>query len=163
MSDDPEQQAETIIQRETGYRRDLREAEDMIIAANGDVNRMVIGLRRHTEAQRNMVMAEMIPSFRAALKPLLAESLEAVLTGIAELNTEFKRIGTIVNQLVVDMATSKEDRVLIHAELLALKDAFVKLDASFMEYQQGNKRAELDILKQQINTLQQQIDKHGTY
>mgnify|MGYP001586665889 CR=1 FL=1 len=153
--------AQRIVDNETGYRRDLREAEEMIVAAGNDPVKIALGMRRHSEAVRNMMIAEMIPSFQKALKPLLTDTLDDKLApvvvgigglqaGLAHLNSEFQSISEVVNQLVTDTDHANADRKAIRKDVKQLQTVFAQLHADFIAYQSGSKRADVDVLKEQV-------------
>lgn len=131
-----EDRANTIISNESGYRKDLRDAEQLIIVAGNDPTKLAMAFQRHAEAVRNMMIAEMLPSFSKALKPLLDDSLTPVIAGIGglqlgqnQLNSSFQSISDIVNQLVGDMSDSQRDRASIHREIAELKEQIATLQS----------------------------------
>lgn len=161
MSDDATQRASELVQNETGYRRDLREAESLIVIAGNDPVKLAIAFRRHSEAVRNMMLAEMIPSFQKALKPLLDDALTPVVSGIGglqagvtDLNSEFRTLSEQVDDLVRATQEGKEDRLRIKTELAAVKEEVATLRSAFNDYQKGNKRNEIVTMQQQIADLQ---------
>src|SRR6476469_6860180 len=103
-----------VIPSETGHKRDLREAELQIVAAGSDPVALAQAFNRHAEAVRNMMIAEIIPSFERVLAPLLDAKLSPVVLGIGGLQTSvtrlnegFHALGETVSQLVLDMSDSK--------------------------------------------------------
>ncbi len=158
MSND---QAQHIIDGETGYRRDLREAELQIVAADGDPVALAKAFNRHAEAVRNMMIAEIIPSFNKVLAPLLDDKLAPVVegigglqTGVTRLNSEFHALTELVSELRL---TQIDDSTALHKEVNAVKDdvsalqhAFDHLQTSFINYQAGSRRSEIDEIKAQL-------------
>lgn len=152
---------------ETGYKRDLREAENMIVAAGSDPVALATAFRRHAEAQRNMMIGEIIPAFKKALAPLLTDvlvndtlapllddKLKPIVMGIGglqqgqnHLNDGFQSLSEIVNDLVLDREESKQDRKQLNEKVDRLESAFATLQQNFEAYTLGSKRADVDALK----------------
>lgn len=116
MSD--ENRARAIVAGESGYHKDLRDAEQMIIGAGDDPVKLAMAFQRHAEAQRNMLMGILIPSFQTALKPLLDEAMMPVINGLGGLqqsvtllNNQFQGVNDKVDalRLVADDHTQRLD------------------------------------------------------
>src|SRR5260221_750823 len=120
MSDAPQR----IIDSETGYRRDLREAELQIIAAGDDPIARSLAFQRHAEAIRNMMIAEMIPSFHKVLGPLLDDKLAPVvlqLTDTERTTTDWRN----------ELRLTLDDRFgFFENDLRELKDGLARLQKS---------------------------------
>lgn len=157
----------TMSTEETGYQRDLRDAENMIVAAGTNLVALATAFRRHAEAQRNMMIAEFIPAFKVVLEPLLTDTLvndtlapllddklKPIVMGIGglqlgqnHLNEGFQSLSEIVNDLILDKEESKQDRKQLNEKVDRLEIAFATLQQNFEAYTLGSKRADVDALK----------------
>lgn len=100
---------------EGGTAWELREAENAMVAAVDDPAARAVAMRRHTEATRNMMQGELMPSFVEALGRVLDAKLEPLLTGqkethgsIAALSGQFQSLSETVDQLESDVAALKK-------------------------------------------------------
>jgi len=156
---------------QSGYEYDLRHAEVMLLAAGtGGTNDPVVlaqALRDYFAAHRNYTQGAMVPMFVQMVERALDNKLTPVVVGIGGLqqgvtllNSEFHKISEIVNQLVSDMAESKQDRKSWHAKVDLLQTAFDRLQAAFDQlqydfalYQAGSKRDQLDTMQKQLEEM----------
>lgn len=69
-----------MIEETGGTEWDLREAENGIVAAESR-RALQLAMRRHTEAQRNMMQSIIVPSFVDAVGPVMDTKLAPVLAG----------------------------------------------------------------------------------
>lgn len=82
---------------EGGTEWELKEAENAIVAANGDPRALAMAMRRHTEAQRNMMQSVLVPSFQHAVEVLVDKSAVKV---IAEVHISIEQMMTAVQQVL---------------------------------------------------------------
>lgn len=106
-----------------GYENDLRSAENAIEAAGEDPVARATAFRRHSEAQRNMMQAVIVPMFvqmverslQDELKPLI-EGQKETHSGIAALSGQFHTLARTVARLETAMrAQDKRHKAQIQA------------------------------------------------
>lgn len=145
---------------QSGYERDLQIAELALLASGNDPAAYATALRDYFAAHRNYTQGAMVPMFVQMVERILDDKLTPVVLGIGGLqlgqnllNNGFQSLSEIVNQLVLDMQDSKEDRQSINSKVDKLQIAFDRLQAEFIAYRANNRRSELDILKTQVAAL----------
>jgi septal ring factor EnvC (AmiA/AmiB activator) len=138
-----------------GYEHDLREAENAMAAAgHPDI---ALGMRRHSEAQRNMMQGVLVPMFVQMVERALDTKLAPLVTsqketqdGVAALSGLFQSLAESVDGLQVGLRESQEDRAAIHEELAAVKADIVELQTQFTAYVSGSKRNDLEEMRAQL-------------
>lgn len=128
-----------------GYENDLRDAENAMAAAgHPDI---ALGMRRHSEAQRNMMQGVLVPMFVQFVEKSLGlmiaplvEGQERTHSGIAALSGQFQTLAETVSDLQSAMRESQDDRRVIHEELAGVKDQLTT-------YIRGSRRGELEAVK----------------
>ena len=146
-----------------GYEYDLREVESAMAAAgHPDI---ALGMRRHSEAQRNMMQGVLVPMFvqmveralDAKLLPLTDQigglrgdtgALQAEFqSGLSGIQDTVSTLVETVDSLQTRMDESQEDRRALHEKVAALR-------TDFTAYAAGSRRAELSALHSRITALE---------
>lgn len=70
---------------------DLREAENGMVSAQ-DRQALMLAMRRHAEAQRNMMQKVLVPSFETAVGRLMDTKVSQILAGQSEALKELREV-----------------------------------------------------------------------
>jgi hypothetical protein len=113
-------------------RQALAHAESALIAAGIDPEAYMTAARRHTEAVRNMMLVELVPSFEKALQSIIDKSGAAALAeGVAEVKALLKT--QTQNQRAIEADVQSRATYFYKHFDAFLKDA----DARFTSYDQS--------------------------
>ncbi len=152
-----------------GYEHDLREAENAMAAAgHPDI---ALGMRRHSEAQRNMMQGVLVPMFVTMVERALDAKLAPVSDQIGglrgdttALQAEFRdglsgvqRTVSTLAETIDGISTRVGDVETRMDTIEAVQAAFRK---EFADYAAANKRSDVDKLKVQMGEL---IAERGEY
>ncbi len=138
MSDSPK--------TEGGYESDLREAENAMIAAgHPDI---ALGMRRHSEAQRNMMQGVLVPMFANLVERILGPKIDGLRTDVQTWALESAaRLGKLETRL--DIADIERDA--LHKRVTLIEQILAE--------RPGQRAAEHQALLRAINSVR---DEHTT-
>ena len=132
-----------------GYEHDLREAENAMAAAgHPDI---ALGMRRHSEAQRNMMQGVMVPMFAELVERMLGPKIDGLRADVQAWALESAaRLGKLEDR----MTASEHDRADLKKRVLLIEQILADRPVQRQQEHQA--------ILQAIRSVGASVDQHNT-